>query len=467
MRKFTFLMIATFSVITFGLMSCDSDDDSSGATEVPHESEMVEIEDKAFAEYLIFRGVRGVTWEIINGEERFFLIPEKVKKVEELSLAKTSGSISSLASGGVKTAETKITNVSELKYFTGLRALTLSTNEIEVLDLTSLEELEVLQINNNLINELDLTNNPNLIKLRYKANSKALDHQKLSEINLNENFELEHLHLPGHNLVEVDLSNNENLIDRLDLSGNPGPEGYGNIVIPERIFNQVPSSERLGVVSDADNSDVLVEIPDPVFGDYLVNYAKVSGVIVEEEGNTKKYYLDSTIVANEESLSLSKTSGRIKDLISEGLETAEDKITDLSGIEYFTGLKTLTLSSNDIEVLDLTRLEQLEVLQINNNLIGDLDLSKNKNLIKLRYSASSHATDSQKLSTIDLKANVELEHLHLPGHNLTEIDLSENLKLTDRLDLRDNPGPNGTGDIVVPKVIYDQVDDKWNVVSDE
>lgn len=467
MKRLTFLMIATFSVIILTLLSCHSDDDSSGGTEVPHESEMVEIQDKAFAEYLLFRGVSGVTWEIINGEERFFLIPEKVKSVEDLSLSKTSGSINTLIEAGVKTAETKIEDVSELKYFKGLRNLTLSSNDIETLDLTPFEDLELLQINNNLISELDVTNNPNLFKLRYKASSNASDNQKLSKINLKENFELEHLHLPGHNLVEIDLEHNENLRDRLDLSGNPGPEGHGNIVVPDRIFNQVPSSERFGVISDVDNSADLIEIPDAVFGDYLVNYAKVPGVTIEGEGNDKKYYLDPALVVTVESLSLSKTSGRIKDLINEGLETAEDKIKNLSGIEYFTGLKTLTLSSNDLETLDLTQLKQLEVLQINNNLIGELDVSNNKNLIKLRYSASSDASDDQKLSTINLKENLELEHLHLRGHNLTEIDLSNNDKLVDRLDLRDNPGPNGEGDLVIPKKIFDQLEDKWNVVSDE
>lgn len=467
MKRLSFLMIATFSVITLTFLSCHSDDDSIEGTEIPDESDMVEIQDKAFAEYLIFRGVNGVTWEIIDGEERFFLIPEKVKSVEDLSLAKTSGSINTLIEAGLKTAETKIEDVSELKYFTGLRNLTLSSNDIQTLDLTPFEDLELLQINNNLIGELDVTNNPNLFKLRYKASSNASDSQKLSKIDLRENFELEHLHLPGHNLVEIDLEHNENLRDRLDLSGNPGPEGYGNIVVPDRIFNQVPSSDRLGVISDVDNSADLIEIPDEVFGDYLINYAKVPGVTVEGEGGDKKYYLDPAVVISVESLSLSKTSGRIKDLIKEGLETAEAKITDLSGIEHFTGLKTLTLSSNDLEALDITQLKELEVLQLNNNLIGELDVSHNKKLIKLRYSASSDATDDQKLSTIDLKENLELEHLHLPGHNLTEIDLSNNDKLVERLDMRDNPGPHGEGDLVIPKKIFDQLDSKWNVVSDE
>lgn len=466
MRKLTFLMISAFAIILMTFMSCHSDD-STRDTDGLEGIEMIEISDRALGEYLLYRAVDGVTWEIIDGEERYFLIPEKTKEIRELSLAKTSGGINSLIEAGVKTAEVKIVDVSALKYFTGLQSLTLTSNDIETLDLTALKELQVLQINNNLISNLDVSQNVNLIKLRYGASSKASENQKLSEINLTANYELEHLHLPGHNLVEVDLSNNENLAERLDLSGNPGPNGYGNIVVPDIIFNQIPANERLGVISDVIDEVESIEIPDKAFGEYLVKYVEAPGVTVEGEGENIKYYLNPLIVVTIESLSLSKTSGRIADLKAKNLETAEITIKDMTGIEYFTGLKDLTLSSNEIEKLDLTQLELLEVLQINGNLIKDLDVTNNKNLIKLRYSANANATDDQKLSSIDLTKNLELEHLHLPNHNLVEIDLSNNDKLIERLDLRGNPGPNGTGDLVIPKKIFEQLQDKFNVVPDE
>jgi len=214
----------------------------------------------------------------------------------------------------------------------------------------------------------------------------------------------------------------------------------------------------------------LVEIPDAAFGEYML-FNEVSGVTSEIENNQVKFFLDPSIVATVGELSLSKTSSNIQTLTDAGLATADQKITDVTGLEHFIGLQVLNLTSNDVTSIDLTNLTGLEDLGLNFNLIGDLDVTQNPNLTSLRAAASAQAEDNQKMSSIDLSNNTALRELRLSNHNFVSIDLSNNLQIDQSLRMEGNPGPDGdtdTGDIIVPAAIYDQLDpeNRQGVVSD-
>ena len=84
------------------------------------------------------------------------------------------------------------------------------------------------------------------------------------------------------------------------------------------------------------------------------------------------------------------------------LNVASKHISDLTGIEDF---------------VDLTRLE------CHMNKLTSLDLSKNINLEYL-------ACHLNQLSTLDLSTNIALEYLHCPDNNITNLDVSKNTKLT-------------------------------------
>lgn len=213
-----------------------------------------------------------------------------------------------------------------------------------------------------------------------------------------------------------------------------------------------------------------VEIPDKAFGEYML-YEEILGISSEIENNEVKFFLDPDEVVTVNELSLSKTSSNVQQLMDAGLENAEDKITDLTGIEHFIGLQTLVLTANDVEIIDVSALTGLEALEINFNLAGNLDLSNNTALTRLRYRGSAQAESNQKLSSIDLSNNSELRHVFLPNHNIVNIDLSNNLQIDELLDLSGNPGPDGdpdTADIIIPAAIYDQLaeGDRLGVVSD-
>ena len=74
---------------------------------------------------------------------------------------------------------------------------------------------------------------------------------------------------------------------------------------------------------------------------------------------------------------------------------------DLTGIEYFTELKTLDCSSSYLTELDLSK----------NTALTDLDCSSND------------------LTTLDLSENKELELLWVYGNDLTTLDVSQNTEL--------------------------------------
>ncbi|MGV3460451.1 MAG: hypothetical protein ACO1N9_08360 [Flavobacterium sp.] len=469
MKQLKKYALASLSALLLLCFSC-STEDVTGA--IPVSSDPVEIPDAAFAEYLIYLNVPGVTAQDVGGTTKYYLVPNEVNGVSELPLSKTASNITNLQNAGVATAEVKITNLEGIQYFTSLERLVLTSNALETLDVSQNLLLKELELNFNLIGSLNLTANTQLTRLRYRGSATATPSQKISTIDLSANTQLRHLYLINHSIVTINLSNNPLIDDTLDLSGNPGPDGNvatGDIVVPAAIYNQVPPATRLGVISDeviVNPEPVLYQINDAAFGEYLV-YLAVPGAQAIVEGGVTKYYIDEELSADVTSLNLSKTAASITTLTNAGLATAATPIVSLDGIQFFTGLKSLTLTSNQITSLNLSALTQLESLQMNFNYVSTLDLTSNVNLKKLRYQASTDATAAQKISTINLANNPKLYNINLRRQNLTAFTLdaavhtnftAANLLESDTaaeiyLDMRDNPGTPFT----IPAAVKSQI----------
>lgn len=460
-----------FLYLLFSVLSCSTEDVSETA---PVAENPVEILDVAFAEYMIFQNTPGVYAEENAGITKYYLNPATVNAVEELLLSKTASNITELQNGGVASAEVKIASLDGIQYFTGLKKLVLTSNSLQTLDLSSNTQLEELELNFNLIGSLNLASNVALTRLRYRGSATATDAQKISTIDLTHNPLLRHLYLINHNIVTIDLSNNPLIDDTLDLSGNPGPDGNtstGDIVVPAAIYDQVPAATRLGVISDADvpeepEEPVLYEISDAAFGQYLI-YLAIPGASETLEESTTHYYIDTNTVNSVVTLNLSKTASAITTLETAGLSTAATPITNLDGIQFFTGLKSLTLTSNQLTSLDVSDLPLLEVLQMNFNFVTTLDVSNNPNLKKLRYQATAEATNAQKISSINISNNPLLYNINLRRQNLATFTLDAavhvnftvaNLVEGDTaeeiaIDVRNNPGSS----FVIPASVYSQI----------
>lgn len=97
-------------------------------------------------------------------------------------------------------------------------------------------------------------------------------------------------------------------------------------------------------------------------------------------------------------------------------------VTSLKGIEFFTNLKRLDISEDNLTELDLSHNEELEYLQLYRTKLTSLDLSHNRKLQKLWLTYG-------EMTQIDLSTNTELKDLSISFVPINEIDLNNNKKL--------------------------------------
>lgn len=92
-------------------------------------------------------------------------------------------------------------------------------------------------------------------------------------------------------------------------------------------------------------------------------------------------------------------------------------ISDLTGIEHFTALKSLDVSHNDLSRLDLSKNTQLISLYCDNNQLKQLDISALSRLTDL------YCSDNQ-LQSLDASKNLLLESLCCQRNSLTKLAVS-------------------------------------------
>lgn len=212
----------------------------------------------------------------------------------------------------------------------------------------------------------------------------------------------------------------------------------------------------------------LYEIKDRALGEYLVyNCSRTDEnklpyeMAVAENG---KFYLNTQKAATVENLYLVKNDAQIAKLESAGLATAAVKIVDMDGLQFFTALKTLKITSNAVERMDLTALPQLETVEMNNNSVAALDLSQNTKLVRFRYGGNTTSDTSTKLSAISFANNNVIEHIYLKSQNLQEngFTLPANYSALKELDLSNNPA----APFAIPEDLMTQLTTAVGVVAD-
>ena len=105
-------------------------------------------------------------------------------------------------------------------------------------------------------------------------------------------------------------------------------------------------------------------------------------------------------------------------------------ITDLTGIEYFTGITGLDCSHEQLTSLDVSANTALKILRCNDNQLTNLDVSGNK--------ASQYlACDGNKLTKLDVGTNTALQTLSCQHNQLIALDVSANTALQ-YLDCKNN-----------------------------
>ncbi|SMO54786.1 Por secretion system C-terminal sorting domain-containing protein [Flavobacterium resistens] len=105
------------------------------------------------------------------------------------------------------------------------------------------------------------------------------------------------------------------------------------------------------------------------------------------------------------------------------LSISNSSITDLTGIQDFKALTYLDVTNNKLGSIDVSKNTALKQLRTSWNPIKTLDVSKNV----LLYELGCYSND---LTVLDLSANINLTNLQCSQNALTTLDVSKNTKLT-------------------------------------
>ncbi|CAL2104301.1 conserved protein of unknown function precursor containing a type A C-terminal secretion signal [Tenacibaculum sp. 190130A14a] len=309
---------------------------------------------------------------------------------------------------------------------TKLKKLTCYDNNLTSLDVTNLPILEDLDCVENNLTSLDLSQNPELLELQVYENN-------LTSLDVSNNVKLIELYAESNSITSLDVSKNVALVD-LSIAYNQltylNIKNGNNTNLDHRDFD-IRNNPGLTCVSVDDTSyaettftrkDAQTEyklfctqtyVPDDNFEAYLETHNSVGGVVpvgdITSMGNG---------IANDDYVG----TEQIKNILY--LNISNQGITDFTGLEGFTALKTLQAYGNTVSSLDITANTNLTEITCSDMGLTSINLS---NLTKLGRAWLGN----NNLSTIDLSSNTNLNYLNVDRNNFTAIDISSNLMLSD------------------------------------
>jgi hypothetical protein len=137
------------------------------------------------------------------------------------------------------------------------------------------------------------------------------------------------------------------------------------------------------------------------------------------DANFKAYLVGNTAINtnSDNEIQVSEASA-----FTGGISCINLNIADLTGIEAFTALTSLSLGINQLTSLDVSANTALISLECNYNQITSLDVSTNTSLIYL------YCTGNQ-LTSLDISNNLTLRTLYCNTNQITSLDVSANTLL--------------------------------------
>ena len=269
-------------------------------------------------------------------------------------------------------AEKGLTDLSALKYFTGLQTLDCSRNLLTTLDVSALTNLTSLDCSLNWLTELD-------VSALTKLESLSCSENALTKLNVSGLTNLTSLDCTFNSLTELDVSALTNLTS-MDCSFNSltklNVSGQTNLTSLDCSDNQLTAL-------DVSNQTLLKDLDCS----------------------------DNQLTA----LNVSNLTG-LKDL-----DCSENQLTALD-VSNLTGLKDFDCSDNQLTELYLSNLTGLEELDCSENQLTALDVSNLTGLTKL------DCADNQ-LTALDLNGLTALENLDCSENRMSSLDISEFLNL--------------------------------------
>lgn len=287
-----------------------------------------------------------------------------------------------------------------------LRALWCKSNRIVSLDVTPLRDLQILNCESNRLTSLDVSQNTELVHLLCGMNNGAMtDDDGITKIDVSNNPKLETLSVYYLNLSELDVTNNPSL-KKLDF-GMCCHTRWGDLTPIEHIdLSRNPELEELNCASS----------------------------------NYPGFGLDELDVSNNPKLKRLTTYGNPKlgslDLSrNPELKTLNCCHNSLSALDVTKCPKidTLYCAYNEIGTLDLTQSAELVWINCQNNRIDKLDVSNTKigylmapdnRIASVNMGDKTFDTPSPSGSGYE-DAGLPYLYINLNNNQLTDIDLSK------------------------------------------
>ncbi|PTX63516.1 Zn-dependent metalloprotease [Kordia periserrulae] len=312
----------------------------------------------------------------------------------------------------------------------------LSVDDNAIADLTGIEDfvsLESLNIGNNLLTNLDVSNQTNLKSL-------DLNNNQIASLDISANTQLEYLRIDFNNFTTIDISNNllletfifnNNGFTELDVSNHP------NIIEFNANYNDLSSLN----FKNGNNTNVtqFTAISNPNLECVLVDDATYSttnwtNIDAQTSFNDAFCYTEYTLIPDAnfeaalEALGYDNISGdgQVPTLLIESitsLNVNNQNIADATGLEDFTALQELFIRGNNLSSLDISNLINLEKIWALNNSLTSLDMTNNPLLEDVRI-------EYNNITSLDFSNQPNLSILQIDNNLLTELDVSNNPAIT-------------------------------------
>jgi ELWxxDGT repeat protein len=320
----------------------------------------------------------------------------------------------------------------DVSFLSNLKRLVLTVNQLNIIDVSNNILLEDFYISNNNIENIDVSTNTKLkfLTVSFMGENTFMG---LESLDVSSNIFLENLNIKGNNLSVLDITNNIRLTDFEARANN-----LTCINVWDVDFANTNWSDNIDAEASFGDS-CYTAIPDEKFEEALIDKGLDSAL----DG----YVVTSTI----EAVSV--------------LNIQSSEITDLTGIQNFTALTSLSLKGNNLESVDLSNNIQLKNLNVINNKLDRLDISNNTSLTSLEATSNNltcikvwdtnyannnwsdkidatatFSIDCDEVWTVEVDEKAETIIITIPGidkNNDGKITLKEAKEFVGELDLSD------------------------------
>ncbi|WP_417197821.1 T9SS type A sorting domain-containing protein [Bizionia sp.] len=266
-----------------------------------------------------------------------------------------------------------------------LKTLSCYGNQLHTLDLGLNNILEEVHCFNNQIEIISLFNNTTLQALNCYDN-------ELTALDLSQTSSLSWLRCDNNQLKALDVKNgNNNQITYFNTSNNPDLSCI-NVDDANYATTNWTNIDATTSFSEA-CSDYYTAIPDSNFEQALIDLGYDTAI----DGQVLTASIETQIF----------------------LTVNYASISDLTGIQDFEMLESLSCSYNNLTTLDVSQNSNLTSLNCQGNLLTSLNVNQNNNLRSL-------FCEGNQLTTLDVSQNTSLEGLYCINNEITNLDVSQN-----------------------------------------